>query len=54
MACRLAAAWGGVAAEVPAGSRPLYHFAATLAAGGVTTLVAAAARSPPPSACRPR
>jgi predicted short-subunit dehydrogenase-like oxidoreductase (DUF2520 family) len=43
MACRLAAAWGGVAAEVPAGSRPLYHFAATLAAGGVTTLVAAAA-----------
>src|SRR3954469_25341541 len=43
MACRLAAAWGGMAAEVPAGSRPLYHFAATLAAGGVTTLVAAAA-----------
>jgi predicted short-subunit dehydrogenase-like oxidoreductase (DUF2520 family) len=43
MACRLAAAWGGVAAEVPASSRPLYHFAATLAAGGVTTLVAAAA-----------
>jgi predicted short-subunit dehydrogenase-like oxidoreductase (DUF2520 family) len=43
LACRLAAAWGGAAAEVPAGSRPLYHFAATLAAGGVTTLVAAAA-----------
>jgi predicted short-subunit dehydrogenase-like oxidoreductase (DUF2520 family) len=40
---RLAAAWGGVAAEVHPESRPLYHFAATLAAGGVTTLLAAAA-----------
>jgi len=40
---RLAAAWGGVAAEVPPASRPLYHFAATLAAGGVTTLLAVAA-----------
>ena len=43
LAFRLAAAWGAVAAEVPADSRPLYHFAATLAAGGVTTLLAAAA-----------
>jgi predicted short-subunit dehydrogenase-like oxidoreductase (DUF2520 family) len=42
LAFRLAAAWGGVAAEVPADSRPLYHFAATLAAGGVVTLLAAA------------
>jgi predicted short-subunit dehydrogenase-like oxidoreductase (DUF2520 family) len=42
LAFRLAAAWGAVAAEVPADSRPLYHFAATLAAGGVTTLLAAA------------
>jgi predicted short-subunit dehydrogenase-like oxidoreductase (DUF2520 family) len=40
---RLAAALGGEAAEVPAAARPLYHFAATLAAGGVTTLLAAAA-----------
>ncbi len=43
LAFRLAAAWGAVAAEVPAEARPLYHFAATLAAGGVTTLLAAAA-----------
>jgi predicted short-subunit dehydrogenase-like oxidoreductase (DUF2520 family) len=43
LAGRLAAAWGGVAAEVPPEARPLYHFAATLAAGGVTTLLAAAA-----------
>ena len=43
LALRLAAAWGGVAAEVPAAVRPLYHFAATLAAGGVVTLLAAAA-----------
>lgn len=43
MAGRLAVAWGGVAAEVPAEARPLYHFAATLAAGGVTTLLALAA-----------
>ena len=40
---RLAAALGAEAALVPAGARPLYHFAATLAAGGVTTLLAAAA-----------
>jgi predicted short-subunit dehydrogenase-like oxidoreductase (DUF2520 family) len=43
LAGRLAAAWGGTAAEVPAEARPLYHFAATLAAGGVATLLAAAA-----------
>ncbi|HEX9943826.1 MAG TPA: DUF2520 domain-containing protein [Thermoanaerobaculia bacterium] len=43
LARRLAAAWEGVAAEVPAAARPLYHFAATLAAGGVVTLLAAAA-----------
>lgn len=40
---RLSAAWGGVAAEVPAAARPLYHFAASLAAGGVVTLLATAA-----------
>jgi predicted short-subunit dehydrogenase-like oxidoreductase (DUF2520 family) len=43
LAFRLAKAFGGVAAEVPAAARPLYHFAATLAAGGVVTLLAAAA-----------
>ena len=43
MAARLAAAWGGVPGEVPPAARPLYHFAATLAAGGVVTLLAAAA-----------
>jgi len=42
LAFRLAGAWGGVAAEVPAAARPLYHFAATLAAGGVVTLLSAA------------
>lgn len=42
LAFRLARAWKGVAAEVPAEARPLYHFAATLAAGGVVTLLAAA------------
>jgi predicted short-subunit dehydrogenase-like oxidoreductase (DUF2520 family) len=42
LAFRLAGAWGGVAAEVPAAARPLYHFAATLAAGGVVTLLATA------------
>lgn len=40
---RLVAAWGGVAGEVPPAARPLYHFAATLAAGGVATLLATAA-----------
>jgi predicted short-subunit dehydrogenase-like oxidoreductase (DUF2520 family) len=43
VARRLVAAWGGVAGEVPAAARPLYHFAASLAAGGVATLLAAAA-----------
>ena len=43
LARRLVAAWGGVAGEVPAAARPLYHFAATLAAGGVATLLATAA-----------
>jgi len=40
---RLAAAWDGEAAVVPAERRALYHLAATLAAGGVTTVVAAIA-----------
>ena len=39
---RLAAAFGGTAAVVPAGQRPLYHLVATLMAGAVTTVVAAA------------
>jgi predicted short-subunit dehydrogenase-like oxidoreductase (DUF2520 family) len=43
LAFRIAAEWEGVAAEVPAESRALYHFAATLAAGGVTTLLSTAA-----------
>jgi predicted short-subunit dehydrogenase-like oxidoreductase (DUF2520 family) len=43
MAQRIAAAWGGVSAEVPPEARPLYHFAASLAAGGVITLLATAA-----------
>ena len=42
LAFRLAAAWGATAAEVPSEARPLYHFAATLAAGGVVTLLTAA------------
>ncbi len=40
---RLAGALGGEAAAVSAPARPLYHLAASLAAGGVTTLLAAAA-----------
>lgn len=43
LAHRLGRALGGEVGEVPAASRPLYHLAATLAAGGVTTLVALAA-----------
>ena len=43
LARRLVAAWEGVAGEVPPEARPIYHFAATLAAGGVATLLAAAA-----------
>jgi len=42
LAHRIAAAWGAVSAEVPAGSRALYHFAATLCAGGAVTLLALA------------
>jgi predicted short-subunit dehydrogenase-like oxidoreductase (DUF2520 family) len=45
LAQRIAAAWGAVSAEVadaPAGSRALYHFAATLCAGGAVTLLALA------------
>jgi predicted short-subunit dehydrogenase-like oxidoreductase (DUF2520 family) len=42
LAARLAAAWEGIPGEVPPAARPLYHFAATLAAGGVVTLLAAA------------
>ena len=44
LARRITSAWGGVATEVPAAARPLYHFAATLAAGGVVTLLATADR----------
>lgn len=43
MARRLVSAWDARAVEIPAESRLLYHFAATLAAGGVVTLLAAAA-----------
>lgn len=42
LARRLAAAWGGVPGEISAEARPLYHFAATLAAGGAVTLLALA------------
>lgn len=39
---RLADAFGGTSAVVGDAERPLYHFAATLAAGGVVTLLATA------------
>ena len=39
LARRLVAAWDGVAGEVPEAARPLYHLAASLAAGGVATLL---------------
>ncbi|TNF83751.1 MAG: DUF2520 domain-containing protein [Acidobacteria bacterium] len=42
MARRLVTAWSGEAVEIPAESRPLYHLAASLAAGGVVTLLATA------------
>jgi predicted short-subunit dehydrogenase-like oxidoreductase (DUF2520 family) len=42
MARSLVAAWSGEAVEIPAASRPLYHLAASLAAGGVVTLLATA------------
>ena len=42
LARRLATAWQGVPIEVPPTARPLYHLAASLAAGGVVTLLALA------------
>jgi predicted short-subunit dehydrogenase-like oxidoreductase (DUF2520 family) len=42
LAHRLATAWGGVPADIPAEARTLYHLAASLAAGGVVTLLALA------------
>lgn len=42
LAARLAEAWQGIPGEVPPEARPLYHFAATLAAGGIVTLLSAA------------
>jgi predicted short-subunit dehydrogenase-like oxidoreductase (DUF2520 family) len=42
LAHRLAAAWGGVPADVPPAARTLYHLAASLTAGGVVTLLALA------------
>ncbi len=42
LAHRIAAAWGGTSAEVSPEVRPLYHFAATLAAGGAVTILALA------------
>ena len=42
LASRLAAAWGGISADVPPEARTLYHLAASLAAGGVVTLLALA------------
>lgn len=42
LARRMVSAWNGVAVEVPPDARPLYHLAATLAAGGITTLLASA------------
>jgi predicted short-subunit dehydrogenase-like oxidoreductase (DUF2520 family) len=43
LGARLAAAWGAPSAPVPGALRPLYHLAATWAAGGTSTLVLAAA-----------
>jgi predicted short-subunit dehydrogenase-like oxidoreductase (DUF2520 family) len=42
LAARLAAALGAPHAEVPAPARPLYHLAATWAAGGMVTVLGAA------------
>lgn len=42
LARRLVTSWDGAPVRIEAGERPLYHFAATLAAGGVVTLLAAA------------
>src|SRR5690606_33549666 len=43
LGARLAAAVGASAAPVPGALRPLYHLAATIAAGGTVTLLATAA-----------
>ncbi len=43
LARRLTAAWGSVPVDVSPSARPLYHLAASLAAGGVVTLLALAA-----------
>ncbi|HXO19613.1 MAG TPA: DUF2520 domain-containing protein [Thermoanaerobaculia bacterium] len=42
LACRLARAWEAVPVEIPAAARPLYHLAASLAAGGAVTLLSLA------------
>jgi predicted short-subunit dehydrogenase-like oxidoreductase (DUF2520 family) len=42
LAERLAHAWGGIPGLVEGRDRPLYHLAATLAAGGAVTLLASA------------
>jgi predicted short-subunit dehydrogenase-like oxidoreductase (DUF2520 family) len=43
LARRLAATWNAVPIEIPPAARPLYHLAASLAAGGVVTLLSLAA-----------
>jgi predicted short-subunit dehydrogenase-like oxidoreductase (DUF2520 family) len=43
MARKLALSWGGIPVHVSAEARPIYHLAASLAAGGVVTLLATAA-----------
>jgi len=42
LAHRLARSWDGIPVPVPAAARPIYHLAASLAAGGIVTLLAAA------------
>ena len=42
MAAKLALSWAGSPVHVPAEARPIYHLAASLAAGGVVTLLATA------------
>jgi predicted short-subunit dehydrogenase-like oxidoreductase (DUF2520 family) len=42
LARRLVSAWGGILVEIPDELRPVYHLAATFAAGGVVTLLSAA------------
>lgn len=43
LAVRLALSWSGIPVHVPAEARPIYHLAASLAAGGIVTLLATAA-----------